>query len=92
MPNFSPPVPGKANPGKTNNMDLGLPLIRPGDNGNAVRVIQTRLAQLGFHQGAIDGDYGTVTQKAVAAFQRANRLNPTGLIDHLTLRDRKSVV
>lgn len=79
MPNFSPPLPGMAN-------DTGLALIRPGDNGNAVRVIQTRLAQMGFHQGAIDGDYGTVTQRAVAAFQRANRLNPTGLVDHPTLR------
>lgn len=81
MPNFSPPVPGMGNAG-----DTGLALIHPGDNGNAVRVIQTRLAQLGFHQGGIDGDYGAITQKAVAAFQRANGLRPTGLVDHLTLR------
>jgi peptidoglycan L-alanyl-D-glutamate endopeptidase CwlK len=80
MPNFSPPVPGRSNPD-----GLGLVLIQPGDTGNAVRVIQTRLAQLGFHQGAIDGQYGSITQRGVAAFQRTKGLYPTGLIDHPTL-------
>lgn len=81
MPNFSPPVPGMAN-----DTGLGLALIHPGDSGNAVRVIQTRLAQLGFHQGAIDGEYGHITQRGVAAFQRTRGLHPTGLVDHQTLR------
>lgn len=81
MSRFSPPVPGMGI-----DADLGLALIHPGDNGNAVRVIQTRLAQLGFHQGAIDGDYGNITQRGVAAFQRANGLHPTGLVDYPTLR------
>lgn len=81
MPNFSPPIPGMAN-----DVQVGLALIHPGDSGNAVRVIQTRLAQLGFHQGLVDGQYGNLTQRAVAAFQRANHLLPTGLVDHDTLR------
>lgn len=80
MPNFSPPVPGRSDL-----QGLGLVLIQPGDTGNAVRVIQTRLAQWGFHQGAIDGEYGSITQRGVAAFQRSKGLHPTGLIDHLTL-------
>ncbi|WP_303674980.1 peptidoglycan-binding protein [Vampirovibrio chlorellavorus] len=83
MPNFSPPVPGRSQRGPN---EPGLALMHPGDSGNAVRVIQTRLAQLGFHQGAIDGTYGAITQKAVAAFQRSQGLYPTGLVDHQTLR------
>jgi peptidoglycan L-alanyl-D-glutamate endopeptidase CwlK len=61
-------------------------LLHPGDSGNAVRIIQNRLAALGFHTGLVDGDYGTITQKSVAAFQRTQGLEPTGLIDNLTLR------
>ncbi|WP_373531682.1 peptidoglycan-binding protein [Vampirovibrio sp.] len=83
MPNFSPPVPGRAHSNGLN--ELNLVLMHPGDSGDAVRVIQTRLAQLGFHQGAIDGHYGSITQRGVAAFQRANGLYSTGLVDHPTL-------
>lgn len=81
MPNLTPPVPGMAN-----KPQLELAVLRPGDSGQAVRIVQNRLADLGYHQGLVDGVYGTITQKAVAAFQRVNRLNPTGLIDNLTLR------
>ncbi len=81
MPNLMPPVPGMAN-----QTELELAVLRPGDSGQAVRIIQNRLADLGFHQGLVDGSYGSVTQKAVAAFQRVNGLNPTGLIDNMTLR------
>jgi predicted chitinase len=80
MSNMSPPVPGA---------DLGLlqlVVLHPGDSGNAVRIIQNRLAALGFHTGLVDGDYGTITQKSVAAFQRAQGLEATGLIDNMTLR------
>ena len=81
MPNLVPPVPGMA---EDNGMDLVV--LGPGDSGQAVRIIQNRLAVLGYHQGLVDGAYGTVTQRAVAAFQRANGLRATGLIDNLTLR------
>lgn len=81
MPNLFPPVPGT-----TDHDVMDLVVLGPGDSGQAVRIIQNRLAVLGYHQGLVDGDYGSVTQRAVAAFQRANGLRPTGLIDNLTLR------
>jgi hypothetical protein len=81
MPNLVPPVPGMA---EDNGMDLVV--LGSGDSGQAVRIIQNRLAALGYHQGLVDGSYGTITQRAVAAFQRANGLRATGLIDNLTLR------
>lgn len=81
MSKLSPPVPGMADQAL-----LDMVVLRPGDSGNAVRIIQNRLAALGFHTGLVDGDYGSITQKSVAAFQRAQGLEPTGLIDNMTLR------
>ena len=65
---------------------LGLVLIQPGDAGNAVKTIQLRLHELGFFQGLVDGVYGNITAGAVAAFQRAQGLTPSGSVDHLTLQ------
>lgn len=81
MPNVVPPVPGMAEDDV-----MELVVLGPGDSGQAVRIIQNRLAVLGYHQGLVDGSYGSITQRAVAAFQRANGLRSTGLIDNLTLR------
>jgi peptidoglycan hydrolase-like protein with peptidoglycan-binding domain len=88
MPKITPPVPGMADQDELEQgLDsvLEMVVLRPGDAGNAVRIIQNRLAALGYHTGLVDGDYGTVTQKSVMAFQRAHYLKPTGLIDNITL-------
>ena len=84
MPNIFPPVPGAASSGI--DQELGLVLIRPGDSGNAVKTIQSRLKALGFFHETIDGDYGSLTAKAVTDFQRANNLPVSGAVDHLTLQ------
>jgi peptidoglycan hydrolase-like protein with peptidoglycan-binding domain len=86
MSNVSPPVPQAMASLMDNNGDLGLVLIRPGDSGNAVKTIQARLHTLGFFQGLTDGVYGSVTTRAVAAFQRANNFPATGAVDHFTLQ------
>ncbi|HEY9746410.1 MAG TPA: peptidoglycan-binding protein, partial [Oculatellaceae cyanobacterium] len=79
MPNPTVPLPGNADV-------MTQPLISRGDQGEAVRTIQQRLQIMGFYRGVIDGDYGRLTEEAVAAFQKANRLQVTGGIDALTLR------
>jgi len=81
---MSPPVPESVSSGIEH--ELGLVLIRPGDSGNAVKTIQSRLKALGFFHDAIDGDYGSLTAKAVTDFQRANNLPVSGAVDHLTLQ------
>jgi D-alanyl-D-alanine carboxypeptidase (penicillin-binding protein 5/6) len=60
--------------------------LRPGDHGAAVEDLQRRLnAQLAPSPGLdIDGDYGEATRAAVARFQRARGLDPTGLADSRT--------
>lgn len=49
--------------------------------------VQERLANLGFYPGAIDGELGPVSEKAIAAFQARVGLDATGELDDRT-RDR----
>src|SRR4051812_27436539 len=51
----------------------------------AVAHVQTQLAQLGYYRGAIDGVWGTESRSALAAFQRASGLAPTGQPDQASL-------
>ena len=53
--------------------------LRPGDRGSGVVSLQTRLKQLGYYNGALDGIYGSGTTAAVTAFQRASRLTADGV-------------
>jgi Putative peptidoglycan binding domain len=59
--------------------------LKPGDSGSQVKTLQRELASLGYSIGAIDGNYGTATTKAVAAFQRADHLTPDGIVGPSTL-------
>ena len=51
-----------------------------GSPGDAVRVLQQALAQLGFDPGPADGEFGPRTETAVKAFQRSRNLEPDGLV------------
>jgi peptidoglycan hydrolase-like protein with peptidoglycan-binding domain len=51
-----------------------------------VRVLQRRLAGLGFAPGPIDGRYGPLTTDAVERFQSARRLTVNGIVGAQTLR------
>jgi N-acetylmuramoyl-L-alanine amidase len=50
---------------------LVVHLTEPAMQGDAVRAIQSALAQRGFHPGDIDGVFGQMTSAAVAAYQRS---------------------
>ena len=52
--------------------------LRPGDSGEDVRSLQTRLKELGYYAGAIDGQYGSGTTSAVFQFQINNGLYADG--------------
>ncbi len=60
-------------------------VLQLGDSGEAVLVIQTRLAELGYNDTETDGVYGEGTQKAVLTFQILNDLMETGLADKVTV-------
>ena len=54
-------------------------LLRYGSSGNEVEKIQKRLSELGFYDGAIDGDFGRVTEQAYRAFQEAAGVTVDGI-------------
>lgn len=56
------------------------PVYRPGSQGTEVSQIQTRLRELGYYLGPIDGDYGSGTESAVRAFQRDHDLGVDGVM------------
>ncbi len=58
--------------------------LRYGDNGDAVRRLQTRLSELGFYEARVSGGYYRVTQNAVRAFQRQNGLSADGVAGRAT--------
>jgi peptidoglycan hydrolase-like protein with peptidoglycan-binding domain len=51
-----------------------LAVLKPNSQGADVQRLQSKLKDLGFYQGAIDGKYGTGTQLAVSQFQKAKNL------------------
>ena len=50
-----------------------------------VREIQRRLKELGYYSGSADGNFGPATEKAVMAFQKANKLSADGKVGEKTL-------
>lgn len=59
---------------------IGTSIQRGLMDSSAVRRIQSRLKELNFYTGSVDGDFGASTEAAVKAFQSANRLSPDGRV------------
>lgn len=70
-----------------------LPQMASAENGGqkiaiykeVLREVQDRLSKAGHYKGSPDGAYGPGTKAALEAFQRANRIEVTGLPDQRTL-------
>ena len=54
--------------------------LRTGSSGSEVRALQTRLEELGFSPGPIDGQFGPGTESAVRAFQQGRELAADGVV------------
>jgi peptidoglycan hydrolase-like protein with peptidoglycan-binding domain len=70
-------------------LDFGDRLLKyqPGKRlmtGADVRALQSRLLQLGYDPGAIDGEYGPVTAAATSAFQASAGIQVDGIVGPLT--------
>ncbi|MBD0267892.1 MAG: peptidoglycan-binding protein [Cyanobacteria bacterium Co-bin8] len=59
-------------------------MLDPGTQSDDVRLLQRQLQQLGHYQGALDGNYGPATRRAVEAFQQQADLPATGTLDRQT--------
>ena len=58
--------------------------LRKGDQGPEVVTLQAALVELGYLNGATDGNFGTGTQTAVKRFQEENGLDADGIAGRMT--------
>ena len=57
-----------------------MPLVKTGSRSEGVKTLQTMLNALGYNCGSADGIFGSKTQAAVMAFQKANGLAVDGIV------------
>ena len=55
-------------------------VLKKGSKGDEVVTLQKKLKQWGYYSGAVDGIFGSGTQKAVEYFQRKNGLTADGVV------------
>ena len=85
LPTTTPPRTATAAPGaqswqtSTEDYNAGYPVLRMGSTGADVSDLQTRLSELGYYTGTVDGRYASGTQAAVQAFQERNGLAADGI-------------
>ena len=58
--------------------------LKVGSTGDQVRTVQSRLKQWGYYDGAVDGIYGSGTERAVKKFQKNNGLTADGVVGPAT--------
>ena len=60
------------------------PMLRSGSEGEEVVKLQTRLQELGYYTGSIDGQFGPGTREAVTRFQQQHSLGADGIVGQET--------
>lgn len=68
---------------------LGDRLLGRGSNGPEVKELQSKLVQLGYVVGKVDGKFGSKTEVAVKNFQRDHGLRVDGLAGTQTIKELK---
>jgi len=66
-------------------LELGERLLRRGDEGSDVALLQRKLQQSGYYEGEVDGLFGPITERAVINFQKDNNLIIDGIVGPQTL-------
>jgi len=66
-------------------LDFSCEKLTVGSKGKGVKALQTRLQELGYLTGKIDGSFGKGTAQAVADFQKASGLPADGVASLKTL-------
>ncbi len=60
--------------------------LEKGKRGSEVTALQKKLQAAGYFDGPVTGYFGTLTQEAVVAFQKANGIVSDGVVDSSTLQ------
>lgn len=63
---------------------INLPVLRKGNRGEYVFILQRKLVEKGYNPQGIDGVFGPNCEKAVKQFQTDNGLKPDGIVGPLT--------
>ncbi|MDQ2097735.1 MAG: peptidoglycan-binding protein [Tychonema bourrellyi B0820] len=71
-------------PGEGRQQSFALDLLKFGDTGNQVELVQQRLQKVRYYAGPIHGLFDRATEAAVIRFQTNNRLLGTGVVDRQT--------
>ncbi|MFN7824847.1 MAG: peptidoglycan-binding domain-containing protein [Pseudobdellovibrionaceae bacterium] len=58
--------------------------LQKGSSGEDVRALQSRLRELGYYGGNIDGEFGAITERGVSLFQKAQGLKADGIVGSKT--------
>jgi lipoprotein-anchoring transpeptidase ErfK/SrfK len=82
-PTTAPPTTTKPKPAKPR-QPAEPAKLRSGSEGQAVKLLQRRLAELGYQVHESDGRFGPETHHAVVAFQKVNRLDRDGVVGPIT--------
>jgi peptidoglycan hydrolase-like protein with peptidoglycan-binding domain len=82
-PTTAPPTTTKPKPAKPK-QPAEPAKLRSGSEGQAVKQLQRRLAELGYQVHESDGRFGPETHHAVVAFQKVNRLDRDGVVGPIT--------
>ena len=61
-------------------MAVDAAVLKKGSKGDEVVTLQKKLKQWGYYDGAVDGIFGSGTQKAVQYFQRKNGFTADGVV------------
>lgn len=73
------------------NAALASPTLRSGSQGHEVLLLQQKLKNAGYAIRNVDGVFGTETERAVAEFQRDQKIRITGIVNNATWRALKNV-
>ena len=66
-------------------LTLGSRILRKGDEGADVAILQQKLKEIGFYEGETDGIFGKMTKEAVCLLQGDNDLKADGICGEKTL-------
>ena len=66
--------------------------LKMGSSGELVKKLQTLLKQLGYYSKEVDGSFGTYTDSAVKAFQRATQHSDDGVFGPKTCKSMNELI
>ena len=70
----------------SSSMAMASPTLQSGSHGHDVLLLQKKLQNVGYGIQSTDGIYGEETERAVAEFQRDQKIHITGVVNNATWR------